>query len=68
MTLTFNYKLAFKLPTFLFLKFEPFQILPSNLNHIDYLKVSDELETGDLDLEFQGQICHESSNVCVIPC
>ena len=25
-------------------------------------------ETGDLDLDFQGQICHESSNVCVIPC
>ena len=25
-------------------------------------------ESGDHDLDLQGQICHESSNVCVIPC
>ena len=30
------------------------------------LKVLDEFETGDLDLP--GQICYESSDVCVIPC
>ena len=32
----------------------------------DYLKVSYEFETGDLDI--QGKICAESSNVCVIHC
>ena len=32
----------------------------------DHLKVSDEFEIGDLDL--QGQICHESSDVCGRPC
>ena len=25
-------------------------------------------ETSDLDLDYQGQICHESLNVCAIPC
>ena len=34
----------------------------------DYLMVSDEIETSDYDLDIQGQICHESSKVSVIPC
>ena len=33
---------------------------------IDNLKVSNEFETSDLD--FQGQICYESFDVCVITC
>ena len=33
---------------------------------IDHLKVLDKFEASDLD--HQGQICHESLNVCVIPC
>ena len=35
---------------------------------IDHLKVSGEFETSDLDLDLQGQIYHESLNVCVIIC
>ena len=35
---------------------------------IDHLKVAGEFETGDLDLNHRGQICHESSNVFVIRC
>ena len=33
---------------------------------IEHLKVSDKFETSDLDLD--GQICHNSLNICVIPC
>ena len=35
---------------------------------IDHPKVSDKFGTSDLGLDLQGQICHESLNVCVIPC
>ena len=35
---------------------------------IDHLNVSGEFESSDPDLDLQGQICHESSNICVIPC
>ena len=35
---------------------------------IDHLKVSDEFETSDLELDLQGQICHENLNVCATPC
>ena len=34
---------------------------------IDHPKVSGEFETS-LNLDLQGQISHESLNVCVIPC
>ena len=34
---------------------------------IDQLKVSDEFDL-DLDLDHQDQICHDNSNVCVLPC
>ena len=33
-----------------------------------HLKVWERFETSDIDLDHQSQICHESLNVCVIPC
>ena len=30
--------------------------------------VLDQFETGEFHLDLQGQICHESSNICAIPC
>ena len=35
---------------------------------IDHRKVLGKFETSYLDLDLPGQICHESLNVCVIPC
>ena len=36
------------------------------LLNLAHLKVSEEFETNDLDL--QDQICHKSSNVSLVPC
>ena len=30
--------------------------------------VLDQFAPGEFDLDLQGQICHESLNICVIPC
>ena len=43
-----------------------FVILPLHKLFIDHLKVLDKFVTSDLDLDLQGQICHESLNVCAI--
>ena len=60
-------KLAFKLAKCLFkiFKLTCFEFSFTYELIIDHLKVlvDFDIESGDLDL--QGQICHESSNVCV---
>ena len=73
MTVTSKVKLAFKLEKCLFsvfmlrgLAFLPLPFTFELSLFIDHVKVLDEFETGDLDL--QCQIFHESLNVCLIPC
>ena len=71
LTLTLKVKLAFKFANICFKLLNcPIWNLTFTLELvIDYLKVSGEFETSDLDLDLQGQIIWgESLNVCVIPC
>ena len=62
--LTFRVKLAFNLAKCLFSIFKSIWNFIFTLEL--FIEVLNEFETGDLDI--QDQICHETSNVCVIPC